>query len=119
MVIRVSGIILAPGKHLVVSLQNIFGIGKKRALQICEAVGISPITKVSSLSQDAISKIQFNVNTYLVEGDLRRIIARNIKRLRDIKCYRGMRHRLSLPVRGQRTRTNASTRKKHNTNKIG
>lgn len=119
MIIRVSGVVLAPNKHLVISLQSIFGIGKKRAAQICEAVGISPVKKVLLLSQDDISKIQYNVNTYLVEGDLRRIIARNIKRLRDIKCYRGMRHRLSLPVRGQRTRTNASTRKKHNTTRLG
>ena len=113
MVMRVSGVVLPQNKHLVVSLQSIFGIGRKRALQICENVGIVFCKNVSELSQDEISKIQFAVNVFVVESDLRRTIARNIKRLCDIKCYRGMRHRLSLPVRGQRTRTNALTRKKH------
>ncbi len=117
MVVRVSGVVLPLNKHLVISLQSIFGVGLKRAQIICKTVGLEFSKKVCDLTQDEVVKIQFVVNTYVVESDLRRNIVRNIKRLRDIKCYRGMRHCLSLPVRGQRTRTNASTRKRYK-NKI-
>lgn len=109
--IRVSGVILPPNKHIVIALRSIYGIGRTRALQICAASGIEPNVKVSAISDDAANVLQKVVAEFEVEGDLRRRIAMNIKRLRDIKCYRGLRHRMGLPVRGQRTRTNARTRK--------
>jgi small subunit ribosomal protein S13 len=108
--IRISGIVL-PNKHISVALRSIYGIGKTRALEICEKVGVSPATKVSEIQEDIANLLQKVVAEYEVEGDLRRRIAINIKRLRDIKCYRGTRHRRNLPVRGQRTKTNARTRK--------
>ncbi len=109
--IRVSGVILAPNKHIVIALRSIFGIGRTRALQICAAASIEPNVKVSEIKDDAANMLQKVVAEFEVEGDLRRRIAMNIKRLRDIKCYRGLRHRMGLPVRGQRTKTNARTRK--------
>lgn len=109
--IRVSGVIMPPNKHIVIALQSIFGIGRTRAIQICKAVGVDASVKVSELKDDVVTMIQKAVADFEVEGDLRRRIAINIKRLRDIKCYRGLRHRMGLPVRGQRTRTNARTRK--------
>ncbi len=110
--IRISGVILPAKKHLDVALTLVYGIGRKTAIKICEKVGLKPVTKVSSLTDDLVSAIQKVINEdYKVEGDLRRDIAMCIKRLRDIKCYRGMRHRRGLPVRGQRTKTNARTRK--------
>lgn len=108
--IRVSGVIL-PNKHVGIALRSVYGIGRTRALQICEAVGIDPSVKIANVSEDMANLIQKAVAEFEVEGDLRRRIAMNIKRLRDIKCYRGLRHRMGLPVRGQRTRTNARTRK--------
>lgn len=109
--IRVSGVILPPNKHIGIALRSIFGIGRTRALQICKAVGVDAGIKVSELKDDVVTMLQKSVAEFEVEGDLRRRIAINIKRLRDIKCYRGLRHRMGLPVRGQRTRTNARTRK--------
>jgi small subunit ribosomal protein S13 len=109
--IRVSGVILPPNKHIGIALRSIFGIGRTRALQICQAVGVEPSVKVSEIKEETANMIQKVVSEFEVEGDLRRRIAMNIKRLRDIKCYRGLRHRMGLPVRGQRTRTNARTRK--------
>jgi small subunit ribosomal protein S13 len=109
--IRVSGVILPPNKHIGIALRSIFGIGRTRALQICKAVGVDPSVKVSDLQDDIVNGLQKTVAEFEVEGDLRRLIAMNIKRLRDIKCYRGLRHRMGLPVRGQRTKTNARTRK--------
>lgn len=112
MVVRVAGVILPENKHILIALQEIYGVGKHRAMSICRGVGVPFCLRTSEVSHDFLNKIQEFVLSYEVEGDLRRKIVRNIKRLCDIKCYRGMRHRLSLPVRGQRTRTNASTRKK-------
>lgn len=109
--IRVSGVILPPNKHVGIALRSIFGIGRTRALQICAAVGVAPNVKVADLQEDIVTLMQKTITEFEVEGDLRRRIAMNIKRLRDIKCYRGLRHRMGLPVRGQRTRTNARTRK--------
>lgn len=109
--IRVSGIIMPPNKHIGIALQGIFGIGNTRALEICKAVGVDASVKVVDLKDDIVTMIQKAVSEFEVEGDLRRRIAINIKRLRDIKCYRGLRHRMGLPVHGQRTRTNARTRK--------
>lgn len=112
MVIHIAGVSLSPEKRVFIALQSIFGIGRKRAMDICTKTFIPFLKKLKELSQEDLNKLQVCVVSYVVEGELRRFIARNIKRLCDIKCYRGLRHRLSLPVRGQRTRTNASTRKK-------
>ncbi len=109
--IRISGIVLEPNKQMWIALCAIFGIGKTRSLEICNKLSINPMAKVSSIPADFGPKIQAQIDNFEVEGDLRRKIAINIKRLRDIKCYRGIRHRRGLPVRGQRTRTNARTRK--------
>lgn len=110
MTIRISGVIL-PNKHIRVALQSVYGIGNHRALEICRKVGIEPTVKVIDLKDEFAATLQNAVNEYRVEGDLRREVAMNIKRLGDIKCYRGLRHKRGLPVRGQRTRTNARTRK--------
>lgn len=110
MTIRVSGVIL-PNKHLRVALRSIFGVGNTRALAICKKVGLAPTFKVTDLREEHAGLLQDAVNEFEVEGDLRRRIAMDIKRLVDIKCYRGLRHKRNLPVRGQRTRTNARTRK--------
>ena len=109
--VRISGVIMAPHKHIVIALRGVYGIGRTRALQVCKSVGIETTVKVSDLTEDVVTKIQKAVAEFEVEGDLRRRVAMNIKRLRDIKCYRGLRHRMGLPVHGQRTRTNARTRK--------
>jgi len=111
MAIRISGVILPQNKHVRIALQSVFGIGNHRALSICKRAGIDPSIKVVDLKDDYTSLIQDAVNEYEVEGDLRRRVAMDIKRLGDIKCYRGLRHKRGLPVRGQRTRTNARTRK--------
>ncbi len=108
---RIAGVNIPDHKHLVISLTAIYGIGRSRAREICEAVQIDPATKVKDLSEEQIDKIRAEVDKYTVEGDLRREVSMNIKRLMDLGCYRGLRHRRGLPVRGQRTRTNARTRK--------
>jgi len=108
---RISGVNIPDHKHLVVSLTSIYGIGRSRAASICQQVGVEPSVKVKSLSDEQIDRIREVVGRYVVEGDLRREVAMNIKRLMDLGCYRGLRHRRGLPVRGQRTRTNARTRK--------
>ena len=108
---RIAGINIPEQKHLVVSLTSIFGIGVSRAKKICENASISPSVKVKILTEPQIEIIREEVSKYVVEGDLRREVAMNIKRLMDLGCYRGLRHRRGLPVRGQRTRTNARTRK--------
>ncbi len=108
---RISGINIPDHKHLVISLTSIYGIGRSRAAHICNQVGVIPSTKVKTLSEEQIEKIREEVAKFVVEGDLRREVAMSIKRLMDLGCYRGLRHRRGLPVRGQRTRTNARTRK--------
>ena len=108
---RIAGINIPTDKHIVIGLQSIFGIGKTRSKLICETLKLDPSTKVSELTEDELESIRANVSKYEVEGDLRREVAMNIKRLRDLGCYRGIRHRKSLPLRGQRTKTNARTRK--------
>ena len=108
---RIAGINIPTNKHIVIGLQSIFGVGQTRSKQICEALKLDPSTKVATLSEEQLDLIRSAVAQYEVEGDLRRDIAMNIKRLRDLGCYRGIRHRKSLPVRGQRTKTNARTRK--------
>jgi len=108
---RIVGINIPEQKHLVISLVSIFGIGKSRAKQICVNVGLPFSIKVKLLTETQIETIREEVGKFVVEGDLRREVAMNVKRLMDLGCYRGLRHRRGLPVRGQRTRTNARTRK--------
>jgi small subunit ribosomal protein S13 len=108
---RIAGVNIPVQKHTWVGLTHIYGIGKSRSLQICEAAGVAPETKIRDLTEAEIESIRSEVAKMTVEGDLRREVAMNIKRLMDLGCYRGLRHRRGLPVRGQRTKTNARTRK--------
>ena len=108
---RIAGINIPVHKHVVIGLTSIFGIGLPRARKICDSTGISPTTKVKDLSEAELDSLRNAVATYSIEGDLRREISMNIKRLMDLGCYRGISHRRGLPLRGQRTRTNARTRK--------
>ena len=108
---RIAGINIPVNKHTVIALTSIYGIGYTRAKTICEAARVSPATKVRDLSEAEIEALRAAVGQFPVEGDLRREVSMNIKRLMDLGCYRGMRHRRGLPVRGQRTKTNARTRK--------
>ena len=108
---RIAGINVPDKKHTWVALTQIYGIGRTRALQICEAAGVAPSTKVRDLSEPEVESVRAEVARFNVEGDLRREVAMNIKRLMDLGCYRGLRHRRGLPVRGQQTKTNARTRK--------
>ena len=109
---RISGVDLPREKRVEIGLTYIFGIGLKTAQKILAAAGVNPDIRVKDLSEEDTQKLRREIeDNYKVEGDLRREIAMNIKRLIDIGCYRGQRHRLGLPVRGQRTKTNARTRK--------
>lgn len=109
---RVIGIDIPPQKRLEISLTYIYGVGRVLSNEIIAKLGLDPDMRAEKLSQDDIARINTLLqNDYLVEGDLRRQVQNNIKRLISIHCYRGLRHRLGLPVRGQRTRTNARTRK--------
>lgn len=108
---RIIGIYIPDHKHADVALTAIFGIGRSSARKICTASKISPAVKVKNLHENDLEKLRKEVAKYTLEGDLRREINLNIKRLRDLGCYRGLRHRRGLPVNGQRTRTNARTRK--------
>ena len=109
---RIAGIDIPRDKRVVISLTYIYGIGKPTAQQILAAAGVSEDTRVRDLTDDEVRRLSEIINAdYTVEGDLRREIAMNIKRLQEIGCYRGIRHRKGLPVRGQKTKTNARTRK--------
>ena len=108
---RIAGINIPVNKHVVIALTSIYGIGRTRAEQICAAAGIAPNTEVKDLAEPEVAGLRTAVANFVVEGDLRREISMNIKRLMDLGCYRGIRHRRGLPLRGQRTRTNARTRK--------
>lgn len=108
---RIAGVNIPDSKHLNIALTYIYGIGRVRANQICQTLEINPQTKVKDLSEGVLEKIRQAVSKFMVEGDLRREVAMSIKRLMDLGCYRGIRHRRGLPVRGQRTKTNARTRK--------
>ena len=108
---RIAGINIPTNKHIFIGLQSIFGIGQTRSNLICQSLKLDPSTKVSVLTEDQLDLIRDAVSKYEVEGDLRREVAMSIKRLRDLGCYRGSRHRTGLPLRGQRTKTNARTRK--------
>lgn len=108
---RIAGINVPVNKHAVIALQAIYGIGSTRAQQICAAANIAPETKIRELEEAQVDALRAEVAKHPVEGDLRREVSMNIKRLMDLGCYRGLRHRRGLPVRGQRSRTNARTRK--------
>lgn len=109
---RIAGVDLPREKRVEIGLTYIFGIGRTRSTEILTATGVNPDTRVRDLTDDEITKLRDKIEkSYMVEGDLRRDTALNIKRLMDIRCYRGLRHRMGLPVRGQRTKTNARTRK--------
>ncbi|NND00058.1 MAG: 30S ribosomal protein S13 [Gammaproteobacteria bacterium] len=108
---RIAGINLPSQKHVEIALTSIFGIGKTRSQAICDAAGVTRSTKVGELSEPEAEKLRQEVAKFSVEGDLRREVSMNIKRLMDLGCYRGIRHRRGLPLRGQRTKTNARTRK--------
>ena len=108
---RIAGVNLPAQKHVWVGLQSIYGIGRTRSRQVCEAAGVDAMTKIRDLSEPQVEALRAEVGKYVVEGDLRREVGMAIKRLMDLSCYRGLRHRRGLPLRGQRTRTNARTRK--------
>ena len=108
---RVAGINIPDNKHIEISLTYIFGIGKTRALGICDDLGIAPSTKISDLTEEQMQSVRAEVGKFIVEGDLRREISTNIKRLMDLGTYRGIRHRKGLPLRGQKTKNNSRTRK--------
>ena len=108
---RIAGINIADHKHAEVALTGIYGIGRMTARKICADTGVRPDAKIKDLSEAEVESIRTEVARYTVEGDLRRTISMNIKRLMDLGCYRGIRHRRGLPLRGQQTQTNARTRK--------
>jgi len=109
---RLAGVDIPDNKRIVIALQYIYGIGGHSAQQILKATGINESVRAKNLTQDELSRLGVEIErNYTVEGALRRVVAQNISRLKEIKCYRGIRHQRGLPVRGQRTRTNARTRK--------
>ncbi|ABQ13924.1 30S ribosomal protein S13 [Dichelobacter nodosus] len=108
---RIAGINVPTQKHAVIALTSIYGIGTSRAKEICAKANVAPDKKIRDLSDSEVEALRQVVSEYQVEGDLRRQVSMDIKRLMDLGCFRGLRHRRSLPVRGQRTKTNARTRK--------
>lgn len=108
---RIAGVNIPNHKHAEIALTAIYGIGRSRAQKICDVAGVARTAKVKDLTEEQMDHLREEVGKFAVEGDLRREVTMNIKRLMDLGCYRGVRHRRGLPVRGQRTRTNARTRK--------
>jgi small subunit ribosomal protein S13 len=108
---RLLGVDLPRNKNMSIALRSIYGVGPKIALDVLKSAEVEPTTKSNNLTEDEVQKIRKALEEYTVEGDLRREVAMNIKRLKDLGAYRGIRHRKGLPVRGQRTSTNARTRK--------
>jgi len=108
---RIAGVNLPINKHAVIALTSIYGVGPTRAQKICGDAGVAVDTKIKDLTEGEVEAIRGQIQTYTIEGDLRREVSMNIKRLMDLGCYRGQRHRRGLPVRGQRTKTNSRTRK--------
>ena len=108
---RIAGVNIPDRKHAVIALTSIYGIGRTRAQQICDAANVAQDRKIMDLTEEEVEKLRSAVAEFSVEGDLRREVSMNIKRLMDLGCNRGIRHRRGLPLRGQRTRTNARTRK--------
>lgn len=108
---RIAGVNIPNHKHIAIALTSIYGIGRPRAQKLCGDIGVDESTKVKDLTEADLEKIRHELAKYTIEGDLRRTVTMNIKRLMDLGSYRGLRHRRGLPVRGQRTKTNARTRK--------
>ena len=108
---RIAGINIPMNKHVWVGLQHIYGVRRTRAVETCAAAGVDPRTRVKDLTEPEVNALRSQIAKFAVEGDLRREVSMNIKRLMDLGSYRGIRHRRGLPVRGQRTKTNARTRK--------
>ena len=108
---RIAGVNIPNHQHAVIALTAIYGIGRTRAQKICDAAGVQHVAKIKDLTDAEMDRLRDEVAKFAVEGDLRREVTMNIKRLMDLGCYRGVRHRRGLPVRGQRTKTNARTRK--------
>jgi len=108
---RIAGINIPVHKHAVIALTSIYGVGRTRSRNICDAAGVDQNRKIKDLTEAEIESLRGQVAQFTIEGDLRREVSMNIKRLMDLGCFRGIRHRRSLPVRGQRTKTNARTRK--------
>ena len=108
---RIAGVNIPIRKHVVIGLTSIYGIGKTRSIEICKVCKLDPAVKIKDLSEEQVESLRTEIVKLSVEGDLRREVSMDIKRLMDLGCFRGRRHRRSLPVRGQRTKTNARTRK--------
>lgn len=108
---RIAGINIPVNKHVVIALTAIYGIGRSRSQDICAAANVVTTTKIRDLTEEEVESLRTEIAKYTVEGDLRREVSMSIKRLMDLGCYRGIRHRRGLPLRGQRTKTNARTRK--------
>jgi small subunit ribosomal protein S13 len=108
---RIAGVNIPDNKHAVISLTYIYGVGRTQARKLCAATGVDEQRKIGDLSEDQMDALRSEVSKMTVEGDLRREVSMNIKRLMDLGCNRGLRHRKGLPLRGQRTKTNARTRK--------
>ncbi|MDP1557851.1 MAG: 30S ribosomal protein S13 [Nitrosomonas sp.] len=108
---RIAGVNIPNHQHVKIALTAIYGIGNTTSVKICDAVGINPSVKLKNLTDSEIDSLRDHISKLTIEGDLRREVTMNIKRLMDLGCYRGVRHRRGLPLRGQRTRTNARTRK--------
>ena len=108
---RIAGVNIPDNKHIVISLTYIYGIGRPLAQQICDSLKISPAKKIADVDEQQLDLVRAEVAKYAVEGDLRREVSMNVKRLMDLGCYRGLRHRRNLPVRGQNTKNNSRTRK--------
>ncbi|MBX9702663.1 MAG: 30S ribosomal protein S13 [Silvanigrellaceae bacterium] len=108
---RIAGVNIPDNKHIVIALTSIYGIGRTTSIKLCNSVGIDTSTKVSQIPEEQLEALRTEITKMTVEGDLRRVVTMNIKRLMDLGCYRGLRHRRGLPLRGQRTKTNARTRK--------
>jgi len=108
---RIAGVNIPNHQHTEIALTAIFGVGRSRSQKICDAAGVARTAKIKDLSEAEMDRLREEVGKFTIEGDLRREVTMNIKRLMDLGCYRGVRHRRGLPLRGQRTRTNARTRK--------
>jgi small subunit ribosomal protein S13 len=108
---RIAGVNIPDRKHAIIALTAIYGIGRTRAGEICDAAGVARDVRIQNLTEEEVDRLRAEVGKHSVEGDLRREVSMNIKRLMDLGCNRGIRHRRGLPLRGQRTRTNARTRK--------
>jgi small subunit ribosomal protein S13 len=108
---RIAGVNIPDRKHAVIALTAIYGVGRTLSARICESANVPATTRIQDLSEEEVERLRVEVGKYTVEGDLRREVSMNIKRLMDLGCNRGIRHRRGLPLRGQRTRTNARTRK--------